>query len=279
MRALDSAFGWLGELLAMDRTLLLTEDHAALAEDPTTWQQVITADGWIARGRHQAEALPADSALGRPEVEVAAAPLAALVPDEAVTRAVEGGYRYRGCRFALVRSPDTITLTGHGADDHLLWRQRWPAPALNQSPSQHLDLHQGVVLVAEGGSRVRAFDCRLGTALGAVVPERADLDLTHAAWLSGNRLALLGPLGVRTQLTLLGRSPEDEQVITLPTAARWLLPLGSVVAVALEDGRVLTYPGVAVLSLPEAVAKAPVAPVVMRDGLLVGDQLHRWINR
>ena len=135
------------------------------------------------------------------------------------------------------------------------------------------------MLVAEGGARVRAFDCWLGTALGTVIPERADLDLTHAAWLTGNRLALLGPLGVRNHLTLLGGKPEDEQVIPLPTPARWLVPCGAVVVVALEDGRVLGYPGATTITLPEPLRTSTNAPVVIGNGLLSGDRLYPWTQR
>jgi len=47
--------------------------------------------------------------------------------------------------------------------------------------------------------------------------------------------------------------------------------------VALQDGRVLAYPGGIAVALPAALSTSLSAPTVIADGLVVGDRLYPWV--
>lgn len=263
----------LAEAEALDRLcaatpgLLLTDDAQVLGDDPATWDHACSGAAWSAwRTTWAPIPLPrGDGALVRSE------PVAAAAAGGTVRQA-DGSLLADGRRYRLERGLDVISVTCLEATGDLCWRQRWRPASFLSAPSQSIEIRGGVVMVLEGGMRLTAFDPLLGVRRGTFVVD--DLGSGTAHLLDGG-LAIIGPLGVDSMLTL-----SDERgtgsAITLPSPARWAVPLGGLLLVCGHDGQARLYPGGRVVGLPDALARTRNAPQATAAGLVLDGTLWPW---
>lgn len=265
----------LPEVVALDRLavaspMLLLTDHAEdLGDDPMHWDHACTTAAWSTWRKTwtTTPAIAGDGLLVRPE------PVAAPVDTgtEAVRHAdgtlVSGGRRYR-----LERGIDLISVTCTNENGALCWRQRWRPASFLSAPSQSIDIQDGVVMVLEGGMRLTAFDPSIGVRRGRFVVDELGSGTAH---LLDGGLAIIGPLGVDSQLTLIdARGPTHS--LMLPSPALWTVPLGAHLLVCGQDAVARLHPGGRVIALPPALTHSRSAPRVTSHGLVLHDQMWPW---
>jgi hypothetical protein len=189
-------------------------------------------------------------------------------------RLPDGATRYRQRLLRLAASIEHKEVRCEDDRGRLLWWHRWAGLSLLQAPSSSLMCRGDAVVVVEGQQRLHVISLISGAQLAQGELDDRLASLGDVAVLGDNRLALIGPLGVNTRLVLTG---SVATAIELPVPARWLVGAGSAAWVALQDGRVLAYPGGAAVALPAAVAAAHSAPAAIAAGLVVEDRLYPWI--
>lgn len=250
-----------------DPAILLTTHLAALGDDPATWDHVFTGAAWTRwRAGHGGPVLHGH---GPQVIESSeAAPVDALHP----LRDGDGTWSAGDQVIRLERSIDRIAVTCHGRDGVLLWRHRWRPADFLAAPSQTIDVREDEVLVIEGGQRLSAFARAHGRLRVRFTAE--DLG-TGTPYVIGRRLAVIGPLGVDTTLTVID-ALQQRTVITLTSPARWAFPFGDQLLVAMQDGSARLYPGGKDLVLPRELTRSRQAPLMTVDGLVLDGRLWRW---
>ena len=134
-----------------------------------------------------------------------------------------------------VQGSDTTTdVTARGADGRPRWHHRWTAPFLHSAAARTHAWHDGWLLITEGDARLCVLDPGDGTRCATIADPDDDLDASLVIVRSEPRdgrvaLAVLGPPGLCTQLTLIDAAGGRRQV-QLPEAARWQVraPQGAV---------------------------------------------------
>ncbi len=253
----------LDECAARDPAIQLTTQMALLGDDPATWDHVFSGAAWT-RWR---------SSRGRP-VSYGMVVLEPAEPVDVVqpSRNGDGTWQAGEQVIRLERTIDRIAVSCHGRDGVFLWRQQWRPADFLAAPSQTIDVRDDDVLVIEGGQRLSAFARGHGRLrvrfavdeLGAGTP-----------YVIGGRLAVIGPLGVDTTLTVID-ALQQRTVITLPSPARWALPFGDRLLVVMHDGTARFYPGGQELALPRDLTQSRQAPLMTSDGLVLNGRLWRW---
>jgi hypothetical protein len=190
------------------------------------------------------------------------------------SRLPDGTTRYRQRQLRLAARIEHKEVRCADDRGRLLWWHRWAGLSLLEAPSTSLMCRGDAVVVVEGQQRMHVISLLTGTQLA-----ESDLDdrlasLGDVAVIGRDRLALIGPLGVNTRLVLTGAAAA---AIELPVPARWLVGVDGQAWVALQDGRVLAYPGGIAVALPAALSTSLSAPTVIADGLVVGDRLYPWV--
>ncbi len=265
----------LDALSARDQDWWLTDRGGDLGDDSALWDHACSAQAWVEwrAARANAVMIP-DIASDGVLLEITAQTIAQeqRPPTGSAVRQSDGSLLLAGHTFRLERNLDAMTVTCHGADGVLRWRHRWRPASFLSAPSQTIDVRDGVVLVVEGGLRLNAFDAALGQRRGMFIVD--DL-ASGTAFLLADTLALIGPLGIDTQLTLVdGRGVV--RTSTMPAAARWMLPLGQDLLVMGQDGSARLMPAGRMVTLPQALSRSRSAPRVVAAGLVLDDQLWRW---
>jgi hypothetical protein len=257
----------LDECAARDPAIRLTTHLTALGDDPATWDHVFTGAAWT-RWR-TGRGTPIHHHNGSLVVEPSeAAPVGAVQP----VRNGDGTWSAGDQVVRLERSIDRMAVICHGRDGILLWRHQWRPADFLAAPSQTVDVREDDVLVIEGGQRLSAFARghgrlrmrSVGDDLGAGTP-----------YVIGQRLAVIGPLGVDATLTMIDAA-QPRTAIALSSPARWALPFGDQLLVVTHDGSARLYPGGEVLALPRELTQSRQAPLMTADGLVLGGRLWRW---
>jgi hypothetical protein len=259
----------LGKLDALAReapAVWLTTSVDALADDPTTWDHACSGTAWLLwRGQ---------------SVVPAASDLAHLVADSPITaakspiceRRADGSLVMGDAIIRLERGIDAISVSCQHATGVALWRQRWRPADFLAAPSQTIDVRDGVVLVVEGGLRLNAF----ALAHGMRRAQYAVDDLSSGMpYLIGDHLAILGPLGVDIQLTVIDPQLRAQR-IQLAAPARWVTPLANELLVLTTDGMARLQPSGRQVTLPADLARSRQAPQASAEGLVLGDRLWPW---
>jgi hypothetical protein len=255
-------------LAQSDPTLLFSTSQAKLIEPSELWDHVFTSAAWR-EWRQSPDILP----FNQPIPQSLAASVAVPANDHLVARRDDdGALRWNQLRYALRRTPDAITIHCTNEQGHLLWHHQWQPYAFLSAPSQHMDIRNGYIYVQEGEARLVVLDALLGVELG-VFPR---IDTAGIAYfLSPSQLAFIGPLGINTMLTLVDHQGR-EQLIPLPTPARWSCVIANHIIVRLADERVMMYPGGQQLRWPNDLIDLSSAPLVTKAGLQAGERLWAW---
>lgn len=257
----------LDECAARDPTIRLTTHLTALGDDPETWDHVFTGAAWTtwraSRGRpvfhghapqvsEPSEAAPAD----------AVHPL----------RNGDGTWTADGHVIRLERGIDRVAVSCHGRDGVLLWRHQWRPADFLAAPSQTIDVREDEVLVIEGGQRLSAFAREHGRLRVRFSAEELS---TGTPYVISGRLAVIGPLGVDTTLTVID-ALQQRRTIALPSPARWALPFWDQLLVVAQDGSARLHPGDLDVTLPREITRSRQAPLMTVDGLVLDGRLWRW---
>jgi len=189
-------------------------------------------------------------------------------------RLPDGSTRYRQRQLRLAARIEHKEVRCEDGRGRLLWWHRWAGLSLLEAPASSLMCRGDAVVVVEGQQRVQVISLITGALIAQSELDDRLASLGDVAVVGSGRLALIGPLGLNTRLVLTGAAA---MVIELPVAARWLVGVGDQAWVALQDGRVLAYPGGIALALPAAVAGARSAPTVIAGGLVVEDRMYPWV--
>jgi hypothetical protein len=176
----------------------------------------------------------------------------------------------------LTRTFDRLVLTCHAPDGALRWRQRWHPEDFLSAPSQTVEVRDGLVLVNEGGQRLTVL--RTDTGHRRMRLRHDDLATTTPYVLDGH-VALLGPLGLDTTVTVVSADGRGSRTLTLASRVRWAAPLGAQLLVATQDGEARLLPEDRRVDLPPALTQSRQAPQVTTHGLQLGDRLWRWATR
>lgn len=259
-------------LVATEQMLLLTDQTNDLGNDPQTWDHLCTSAAWT---RWRQTSVPAPTPAGDgPLVMMESIPAAAAIALTIATRQPDGALAYGDRRYRLERSLDAISVTCQDRTGTLLWRHRWRPASFLSAPSQSLEVRDGSVLVLEGGLRLSAFDVDLGVRCGSFTVDELG---SGTAYLLADALAIVGPLGIDSTLTLVDERGTG-RTIPLPSPARWVLALGSSVLVQGQDGVARLYPAGRVVSLPSALTRSRSAPQKTQAGLVLEQTLWHWAN-
>lgn len=275
--ALPTALTTLDTMTAQEPTLWLTDQGDDLGDDPAFWDHACTGRAWqewrTARtAKPLVPALAQDGPLVEPQA-IAAPPGPPGTPSTVTAvRQADGSLLLGGRSFRLERSLDAMVVTCHGADGILRWRHRWRPPSFLSAPSQTIDIRDGTVLVVEGGLRLNVFDADLGTRRATFVVD--DLG-SGTPFVLGENLALIGPLGVDSQFTLVD-SRGIVRTSAMPAPARWSLVLDHRLLVLGHDGVARLMPSAQVVPLPAELTRSRIPPRASADGLVLDDRLWRW---
>ncbi len=257
---------------------LVAGTRSDFSEPPARWPHVLSGRGYARALGDQRASTPPACDLGEPVVDAPRPPpgAAALAEGEEF-RAADGSTRFRDRVLRLSSGIGLKELRCLDRDGALLWRQRWEGLPVLVAPGTLVTCRGAAVFIIEGQRRVRALDLFSGSLIAERTLASAELVGADFAVLSAGRLVQLGPPGVNTRLEFLG--PPTTPMVTLPGPARWLLALDGQAVVALQDGRVLAYPGGTPVALPARLRTLAQPPIALRDGLLAGDQLYPWRAR
>ena len=273
---LPEALTALDTVTAQEPTLWLTDQGRDLGVEPASWDHACTGRAWQEwrTARATTPTVPTfmeDGPLVEPQALAAPPGLRALTTDSAV-RQGDGSLLLGSRSFRLERSLDAMLITCHGSDGILRWRHRWRPPSFLSAPSQTIDIRDGVVLVIEGGLRLNVFDADLGTRRATFVVD--DLG-SGTPFVLGETLALVGPLGVDSQFTLVD-SHGIVRTNAMPAPARWSLVLNHLLLVLGQDGVARLMPSGRVVQLPVELTRSRIPPRACADGLILDDRLWRW---
>jgi hypothetical protein len=257
----------LDECAAGDPAIRLTTQIMELGDDPTTWDHLFTGAAWTrwrtSRGR------PVFHGAGPRVVEPSEpAPANAVEPQ----RNGDGTWQAGEQVIRLERSIDRLAIICHGRDGALLWRQQWRPADYLAAPSQTIDVREDDVLVSEGGQRLSAFAREHGRLR---VRFSADELGSGTPYVISGRLAVIGPLGIDTTLTVID-ALQQRTMITLPSPKRWALPFWDQLLVVMHDGSARLYPGGKEVTLPRELTQSRQAPLMTNDGLVLDGRLWRW---
>lgn len=272
--ATDDTLAALDSLVAMDPGLWLTDQGRVLGDDPSHWDHACSGRAWQEwRSTPAAPAIPVPREDGLlVEAQAVDTPAALRPPDDRAVREGDGALLVGDRTYRLERSIDALVVTCHGADGLLRWRHRWRPQSFLSAPSQNIDVRDGVVMVVEGGLRLNLFDAALGRRRGTFVVD----DLASGTpFLLAGTLALVGPLGVDTHLTLIDERGAVRTSI-LPSPTRWSLPLGHRLLLMGQDGVARLMPGDREVRLPEELTRSRIPPRALDKGLVLGERLWRW---
>lgn len=175
----------------------------------------------------------------------------------------EDGLRLR------IRQDDRWIVAAVYGPDGLRWRQRFAAAGFFL-PTVGIAAVGDAVLVAEGQSRVRVFDRRLGTPWGRL-RKPVDLPLRDLVPLGGDAACYIDGEGA-----LIRIDGERSRPWPLPAAARWAVPVADGAVVATDDGAVVLPGGDAIAWPRDLVAGA--RPLATRAGLWRGGTLWPWLR-
>jgi hypothetical protein len=258
-------------LAGRDATVRFTSLARQLADPPTAWDHVFSGRAWM-RWR---------AAPGRPRPTLAGGHLVATdstaittVPAEEPRRS-DGTVVADGLVYRLERDIDHLAVSCRDQDGVLLWQHRWRPPPFLSAPSQNLDLQDGLVYVLEGGLRLSVLDAALGMRVGDFTSDELASGTPYL--LATGQLAVLGPLGVDRQLTVLGPQGATHTTV-LPSPARWGAAVGDHLLLHLRDGSTRLFPGGAEVLLPAPLAAASRAPRVTPGGLVLDQVLWCWVR-
>ena len=257
----------LAALSTVHPNVLIPRGDSAVTAQPETWNHVLTGRAWAEReGFVHWLTIPASQrmAIGDPQKNITSA---------SPVRQGDGSWLIGTRRVRCDASLAYTTLECRDIAGDLLWRHRWAALDPLAAPGRALALRDGWIVLIEGAAIVRIIDGGNGDVVSELPLHGADLVPATVIPLSANSIADLGPLGLDTVLHL--RSQESTVDIQLPTAARWLIPWGDHVLVALNDGRFLAYPGGTTVLLPNAFQHGP-APMITHAGLEIHGSLWPW---
>lgn len=153
----------------------------------------------------------------------------------------------------------------------LLWRHRWQAPGY--LPGRSLDIHGDWLLVAEGQARLHVLHRRNGVRVRAArVPNGLAMP-SQARYLSDGTLAILHPISVNTQLTLV-EADDRPRTINLPQPALWSVAVDDRLLVALSSDTIRVYPDGVSFTWPGELPQR--APQVLDIGLAADGMLWPW---
>ncbi len=263
----------LSVLAISDPSILFTDDVLDVSADPKCWDHQCSGAAWL-RWRAAAPPAPTPSANG-PLVIMEPSVLDAATKAQLnanATRQPDGGLMVGERIFRLERSIDAISITCQTADGRLWWRQRWRPASFLSAPSQTIEVRDGLVLVLEGGLQLNVFDADLGVRIATFTVDALG---SGTSFVLGTTLAVVGPLGVDSTCTFSDERGAN-RTITLPSPARWMVPIGEQILVRGHDGIARLYPEGRIVTLPAVITHSRHAPLVTSSGLVLDDQLWRW---
>jgi hypothetical protein len=248
------------------------------SEPPALWPHALSGRGYRRAELDRREYTPPSFDLHDPVfADPETVPAATARRDAEERREADGSTRFRERVLRLSSGIGRKELRCYDRDGALLWRHRWEGLPVLVAPGTLVTCRGTAVFIIEGQRRVRVLDLFHGALIAEHALADADLVGADFALLSGCRVAQLGPPGVNTRLEFIGE-PRTPAVV-LPAPARWLLALDGQAVVALQDGRVLAYPGGTAVALPARVRALAQAPIALTAGLLAADQLYPWRPR
>jgi hypothetical protein len=258
----------LDQLTSATPVLWLTASAEVLGDDPSTWDQAFSGAAW-SRWRATVAAPTVGNRLTPVEDTAIAAPAAPIVE-----RRSDGALMLDDLIIRLERGIEVISVNCQNRNGEVLWRQRWRPAAFLAAPSQTIDVRDGLVLVVEGGLRLSAFALAHGVRRAAFTLDDFGAGTPYVI---GDHLAVIGPLGVDTSVTLIDARGMT-RTIPLSNPARWAVPLGTSLLIASQDGSALLMPQGTAVQLPSELLRSRQAPQATPNGLLLGQRLWRWLR-
>ncbi|TVR45141.1 MAG: hypothetical protein EA402_04925 [Planctomycetota bacterium] len=267
-------------LLTIATSLAAAHPHLAISREPVVrpvhpsedWRYLISAETWktlvsdeqnhAAAQERRIHAFVADDDHAKPPEPLRlkrhrqpGADTRLLIGDDEVT---------------LVFGPDHTQLSrfaGPASDGRLRWRQRWAAP--DYLPGRSVDATGDMLMVAEGQSRLHAIDPHSGQRLAALRVPNGLAMVSQARLLTAGRIAILHPISVNRQVTLVDAS--NTETIGLEYPARWWFNLGGELFIYDGQDSLLALPSKRRLAMPKpAFATAPWTG----NGIISDGELH-----
>jgi len=257
----------LQRLCAANPDVLINLGDTGWSDDPATWPWALAGRAWAARaGVLAAWNLPPKrrQAVAEARPGTAAATAARRLPT--------GDWLHMGWHFSCTATPTATEVTCRDATGDLRWRRRWNAPDALAAPGRALAFRDGGIVIAEGAARLTVLDAGNGERWAALRPNSEILP-QQVALLGRDRVAELGPLGIDTTLRLI--DGDGATVIRLPGTARWMVPWGDGVLVALTDGRAIAYPSAVAVAMPDELLRGA-TPTMTVEGLARDGRLWAW---